>query len=168
MWRQVAYWIVIAATAGVYAAMVGWSIPAISGASRGEQVFDLRWTGYGFQEARNFIGVLTPETHAFYLDVQLLLDSVYPALFAVSVGWTLGRLVGASRLRLAVLACDFLENLFIRRMLLVGVEKLTPELVARASALTQLKAVFSLTSVALVAALFAAWAVRRWSLEAAW
>jgi hypothetical protein len=55
------FWLVVAATLGVYLVMVLWSIPRISAEAGGLPVFDLRPGGYTFEEARAFLAALSPE-----------------------------------------------------------------------------------------------------------
>ena len=77
------FWLMFAVMLGVYMTMAFWSIPKIVADAGGLLAFDLRPLGYSFDEASAFITALSDEGRVFYLNVQQMLDSAYPALFAV-------------------------------------------------------------------------------------
>jgi hypothetical protein len=163
------FWLVIGATLGVCLAMILWSIPRISAAAGGLATFDMRPGGYTLEEARAFLAALSSEGAAFYRRVQLRLDIVYPGLLALATGWAILRLAPRWRFRrwlalvpLPAMAFDWLENASIARMLAAGPERLTAELAARATALSQAKAVASTVALSLLLALCLFAAVRWW------
>ena len=166
---QRVFWAVVAATLAVYAAMLAWSIPAISQAAGGRAIFDMLPAGYSYDEARAFLAALSPEGADFYLRVQHRLDLVYPALLAIASGWAMVRLAPRWRWRLALLLVpvlgmvfDYLENRAVAVMLAAGADGLTPEMAARASMFSQLKAAFTTLSLGLLLVLIVVWAFRRW------
>jgi hypothetical protein len=115
----------------------------------------MRPGGYSYEEARAFLDAISPEGTAFYLGVQHRLDMVYPALLALSlaIGLTWAW-KGAPRailglmliLTVAGAGFDYLENLWVGRMLAAGPEQVSPDTVSAASLMSVLKA--GLTTVA--------------------
>lgn len=85
--RHAAFWLLLAATLAVYAAMVFWSLPRIATAAGGLLPFDLRPGGYSTEAALVFLDALDTEGRAFYLGPQHALDRVYPGLLALTLGW---------------------------------------------------------------------------------
>jgi hypothetical protein len=149
---RVLFWLLAAATLGIYLAMVGWTLPAITIAAGGEPPFDLRPAGYGFEEAHAFLAALGNDGIAFYRDVQHRLDLVFPGLLAATLWFALAALMPvrtvAGRLVLAavvlpVAAFDWLENAGVSAMLAAGAEGLTPKMVADASRWTVAKSLAS-------------------------
>ena len=96
MTRNGIFWLVFAAMLGNYLAMILWSIPRISAEAGGLAIFDMRPAGYSFEEAKTFLAALSPDGARFYVQVQHRLDSAYPALLAVTLGWAIIRLAPAS------------------------------------------------------------------------
>lgn len=164
------FWLVFAATLGVYLVMLLWTLPAITAAAGGLVPFDLRPTGYSFDEARAFLAALTPEGTALYRTVQQRLDIAYPALLAATLVMAILLLapagLGRWRWFLAATALpgmvfDYLENAAVARMLDGGAAALTPEHAADASRWTLLKSAFSTLAFAVLLALIVLWLVRR-------
>lgn len=161
------FWLMFVVMLGIYLVMGLWSIPKIVADAGGLLAFDLRPVGYSFDEARVFITALSDEGRAFYLNVQQMLDSAYPALFAVVMvmafshlfaGWT--RWV-AIALALAGAGFDYMENAAVAVMLRAG-DGLTETMVATASGWTVLKSgAVTLALVALIAGLMMAFMRRR-------
>lgn len=162
--RRAAFWALIAATVAVYLAMVLWTLPRITGEAGGLLPFDLRPTGYSFDDARAFLAALSPEGTSLYLGAQHSLDSAYPALLAATLFFAI--LMAAPR-RPAVLRTvmamtavpgmmfDYLENGAVARMLNLGTAGLTPEAVAGASRWTVLKSGFTSLAMLLLLVLLA-------------
>jgi hypothetical protein len=158
--RRVAFWALFAVTAVIYLVMILWSLPKISAAAGGVMPFDMRPLGYSFEEAQTFLGALTPEGSAFYLNVQHRLDTAYPALLTATLFFAIRALApgaGALQTLLALVALpgavfDYLENISVTAMLNAGRSGLTPELVARASLWTLLKSVFTTIAMLLLLA----------------
>jgi len=154
---SVGFWILFVVTLVVYGVMVLWSLPRIAGAAGGLAPFDMRPTGYGFDEAKAFLAALSPDGSVFYLGVQEKLDSVYPALLAATLFFAIAALaparLGIWRWVLALIAVpgavfDYLENAAVSAMLAAGADGLTPAIVASADRWTVLKSAF--TAVAMV------------------
>lgn len=168
--RNRLFWLMIAATLGVYATMLVWSIPKISAEANGLPVFDLRPGGYSFEEARTFLAALSAEGRQFYTNVQHRLDTAYPALLAVTLAWSILRLSpagwGVFRWLLAASAIpgmifDYRENFDVARMLGAGPDGITPAMVQAASFHSQAKATMTTVSMTILLVLFALWALRR-------
>jgi hypothetical protein len=139
------YWLWFAITLLIYFAMIFWSLPKIGAMAGGEQAFDLRPTGYSFDEARSFMSALGPEGTDFYLHRQQLLDTIYPGMLGVTL---VGALIGLDRggwgwvlsvFAIAGSVFDYLENMAVRTMLLAGGDALTDKMVEDASGWTFLK-----------------------------
>jgi len=122
------------------------------------QPFDLRPAGYSQADAAVLLDALGEAGRQYYLTWQIPLDTLYPALLALTListlrwcavrfGPTLMTRIGGP---LAILAAafDYLENLGIVFMLLAGAES-HPTLIHAASIATILKS--ALTSVAILA-----------------
>ena len=171
MRTKLLFWIIVAATFGVYVAMIFWSIPAISRQAGGLAIFDMRPGGYTFDEARVFLAALTDDGRRIYTDVQQRLDIAYPALLAVTLGWSILRLAprswGLFRYLLAATAIpgmvfDYWENADVAAMLAAGPDGITSETVAAASLHSQIKAGASTVAMTILLALLVWWAFRRW------
>ncbi len=154
------FWMMFAVMLGVYLVMVLWSLPLIAMDAGGLPAFDMRPTGYSYDEAQAFLAALSPDGRAFYLDVQQWLDTAYPALLGVTLVMAFGVLFrGVLRWAAIVFALagavfDYLENAAVAEMLRVGSEGVTPDMVATASRWTLLKSgAVTLAMLMLVAAL---------------
>lgn len=167
--RNLLFWLLVAATGAIYAAMALWSLPQIAGEAGGLMPFDLRPFGYTETEAREFMHRLSDDGRAFYLSVQRRLDLAFPALLAATLAWTAFRLpppgwravrwvlVGAA---IVGMVADYLENAAVAAMLSAAPEAVTAEQIAAASRWTLLKSLgatvaMSLGAVLLVQALVA-------------
>ncbi len=151
------YWVVVAATVTNYLIMVLWSLPQVTEMAGGDVPFDMRPSGYSFDEALAFLIAITDTGRDFYLNTQQLLDSFYPALFATTVAIALAHLLprswGWTLAVIAVLAggFDYLENSAVAAMLRVAPDALTPAMVSTASTWTLAKSVSTtIASVALL------------------
>jgi len=165
------YWVIFALTMAVYLTMVLWSLPRIAMMAGGITPFDMRPTGYSFDQAKAFLTALSPEGASFYLNVQHLLDAAYPAMLAVvlAVG-ALG--LAARRARwlgiLAGLAAslgaafDYLENGAVRMMLLSDPDAISDQLAHQASQWTVLKSACTTVAMSLVLVLIIWSLVQKW------
>src|SRR5262245_31693213 len=124
--RNWLFWVLFAATLVVYAAMLGWSLPTVSAAAGGLPPFDLRPGGYSLEEAQQFLTALSPDGAAFYLDVQHMLDMLYPPLSSLTMffalAWLLPRGLGVWRFAFAAPALviavfDHFEDAAVTAML---------------------------------------------------
>lgn len=147
--RKAAFWLLAGATIAIYLVMVLWSLPYISAQAGGAVPFDMRPTGYTFDEARAFLAALSPEGNSFYRDVQHRLDLFFPGMLAATLYCAIAALLPA-RLKswryvlplptLLVAAFDWSENAAVARLLAAGADAITPEMVAEASRWSMLKA----------------------------
>lgn len=112
----------------IYAAMLGYTIPLVLSFAPDTILFDMSPTGYNYEQAIQLLESLGPEGRHAYLTIQIPLDFVYPALFAVSytllLTWFFKRtLPQDSKLYLLTLTpvlaglSDYLENFSIIAML---------------------------------------------------
>jgi hypothetical protein len=151
------YWVLVAATVTNYLVMVLWSLPQVSEMAGGGLPFDMRPSGYTFDEARVFLTVITDAGRDFYLNTQQLLDLFYPTLFAITVAIPLAHLVprywGWTLAALAIAAgiLDHLENSAVAVMLRVEPDALTEAMVSTASNWSLAKSIS--TTISLVALL---------------
>ncbi len=137
------FWPVFVVTMGVYATMLVWSLPYISDAAGGLLPFDLRPSGYTFDEAKSFLAALPEDANSFYRHTQIAkLDTAYPALLAVTLFLAIG-LLAQNWLKMwgwlvALVAIpgavfDYMENANVRLMLFLGPDNINMEIVERAS-----------------------------------
>lgn len=149
-----AHLLIIGLAAVNYAMMLIFSIPKLLSAADGLWPFDLRIIGYSVEEATQYVTTITPEGRLFYLEVQQMLDTFFPALLAISLMLTLYRL--APKLPAMFLfpasgaLFDYYENASVAQILLTD----APEqgLVEVASLLTGLK--FASIAISLLAILW--------------
>src|SRR5262245_17246821 len=160
--------------------MVFWTLAYLRRIAGGLAPFDLRPFGYTPEEARALLYALSDIGRAYYADVQLQFDTVFPALYALSRGLLLlwvtapGRtatrplpLVARLALLLLPLATawfDYLENEGIAAMLAAGPQA-SNELIERTSFWTRAKSLVGLATelacVTLAAIAFLRWRRRR-------
>ena len=151
------YWLLFIVTLGFYLVMVIWSLPMISSQAAGLVPFDMRPGDYTSGEAREFIANLSPDGKEFYLGTQLWLDTFYPGLLAMVLGFGgLGmsrdrfRWLGYIIFTCAILGAgaDYFENASIYDMLKAGTEGLSDKMIAKSSMFTLIKSIS--TSIAMV------------------
>lgn len=168
--RALAFWILAAAAATLYLVMTFWSLPQVN---LGEKLkpFDLRYFGYTLDQAKEYVSALAPVQVAFYRDVQHTLDLFFPPLWALTLFFAIAALaprrLGAWRWALAAVALptaffDLQENFAVGRMLAVGADRLTEELVQPASQWTVLKFGLNFVVLALLLVLLVGRARRRY------
>jgi hypothetical protein len=126
--------------------------------SGGLESFDGRYGGYFMNDAWDLLEALGPEGIAFYTYVQLPLDMIFPAAYALALGLSIKLLQAAvpggqgrvkMTLRSIIFASPFLaavfdywENWLVLRMLNAGAQGVTKVLVDEASRTTTYKWVF--------------------------
>lgn len=147
-WRA-AYWVVFTATGIVYGIMLIGTLPAISDGAAGLVPFDMRPMGYSTAEAQTFLDSLTDDARTLYLGTQHLLDSVFPALFGISLFGAFFALVPHRGLRWALIlvalcavVADYVENARVARMLLYD-GAVPTEIVSAASLATVTKSILN-------------------------
>lgn len=154
------FWIVLLAMFTAWLAMNLWTAPKIEAMSGGLRLLDMRFTGYSFAEAQDFVAAIGEEGVALYLGPQLWLDMLFPPLLGAVLffcfrwlfpGWV-GLVIGT--LSLTFVLVDYLENLALLTILRAGPNFMTPEMVAMANQWTITK--WSLAVVGLLALAFGA------------
>ena len=152
------YWALVALTFAIYFVMVLWSLPVVSAAADRVTPFDMRPSGYSFDEAYAFVVAITPEGNSFYQSTQHRLDIAYPTLLALVLAIALWKLakhlpvwVRSLLIAFPVIGsiADHLENAAVSNILQAGADSLTEELVATASRWTLIKS--GMTSIAMLA-----------------
>jgi len=149
-----AHKLIIGLTALNYAMMLIYSIPDLLSAADGLWPFDARIMGYSVEDATLYVTTISNEGRLFYLEVQQMLDTFFPALLALSLMITLYRL--APKLPVLYLfpiagaLFDYYENAAVAQILLTS----APDqgLVEMASLLTGLK--FAAIALSLLAILW--------------
>lgn len=154
------FWIVLLAMFAAWLAMTLWTAPKIEAMSGGLRLLDMRFTGYSFAEAQDFVAAIGEEGVALYLGPQLWLDMIFPPLLGAVLflfyrwlfpGWA-GVVIGT--LSLTFVLVDYLENLALLSILRAGPNYMTPEMVVMANQWTITK--WSLAVVGLLALAFGA------------
>ena len=150
----------------VYFAMVGVTLAHLEFVS-GQVPFDMRPFGYGPSDARALLDALGADGREYYLGRQIPLDSLYPALLALTLSSTIcwfGRRMPNKRLVHVGVAFavgsalfDYIENLGIVAMI-HGWPNLSGSLVYAASTATIAKSVITTLAVMLVLAAGFTWA----------
>jgi hypothetical protein len=176
--------IALAVNISFWAFMVFWPLDYLRHLAGGLEPFDLRPFGYSVEEARAFLFAISEIGRDYYMNVQLQLDTIYPATYALSRGlllWWLtqpGRVADrplpvAVRITLVILplltaALDYLENDGIAAMLRAG-PQVDADIVATASFWTRTKSLVELvteiTTACLLLFVFGRWQHRRAAIE---
>lgn len=132
------FWILLVATLVAWLMMNLVTVPRIEALAGDLRLLDMRFTGYSFAEAHDFIEAMGDEGAALYLGAQFWLDMIFPPLLGAVLfivyrrlftGW-LRLIAGAGAL--AYVVVDVFENLTIAALLRTGADTLTPEMVAAA------------------------------------
>ena len=142
----------------LWAVMVFGTLAHLRRLAGGLDPFDVRPFGYSAGEARLLLDALGEAGRDFYARVQLRLDAVYPASYALSRGLLLWWLTAEGRLRAAPFALplrvlllglpavaaafDYAENIQIGRMLAAGAN-IETGVIDAASRMTLFKSVAS-------------------------
>ncbi len=172
-------WLVIAALAisvGLFLAITFVTFGRLKGYSGGMEPFDGRYHVYDTTDAGALLDALGNRGRAYYAKVQLKLDAIFPAAYAIAGalallwlaapgrvarnGFSLALKVALVALPTATAILDWSENASIAR-LLVDWPNVSAELVARTSRFTTLKSLAALISETAIIALFAAHLWRR-------
>lgn len=152
--------------ASLYLLMITVTLAHIQAIS-GQVPFDMRPFGYGPIEAATVLDSLGAEGRAYYLSRQIALDTVYPAMLALTLISTilwLGRRMANRRpihvgvsLSIGSALLDYVENLGILAMIRSWPEVSVP-LVYAASTATILKSIATTLAVVLVILVGVNWA----------
>ena len=160
----------------LWGVMMFWTLAYLRRTAGGLEPFDLRPFGYTPEEARALLYALSGVGRTYYADMQLQLDTAYPALYALSRGLLLlwvtvpGRtatrpLPLLARLALLILPLvtawfDYFENEGIAAMLAAD-QQASDDLIERTSFWTRAKSLAALAT-ELVCVMLAAIAFVRW------
>jgi hypothetical protein len=177
VWFRSTLYLVTALMVAVWLIMLGVTMPHLEALTGGLKVFDMRPTGYSFEEAKAILEGLGEAGRLYYANVQQGLDCVFPALIFLMVsGWQLllARKFAMRGLRLPVwlvvlllainlagAIADYTENSAVRAMLLVAPETITEGQVAVANAATIAKSLFNTLSYLLLLAMAGYYFFRR-------
>lgn len=154
------YWLLAIITIGIYLVMVVWTLPEIASFAGGQIPFDMRPTGYTYEDASDFLQALSIKGRDLYINTQHWLDFLYPGLLAILLTITFVKLASPAWAALLSLFAiggglfDYLENFGVANMLKLhsqSPELVTPELVAKVSNWTVFKS--ASTTVAFIALL---------------
>lgn len=150
----------------VYVAMVGVTLAHLESVSA-QVPFDMRPFGYGPSDATTLLDALGADGRAYYLSRQIPLDTLYPALLALTLScaicWFGRRMPNRRLVHLGVAFAvssalfDYIENLGIVAMIF-GWPDVSGSLVYAASTATIAKSVMTTLAVVLVLATAFIWA----------
>ena len=166
----------------LWGVMVFWTLAYLRRTAGGLEPFDLRPFGYTPEEARKLLHALSSIGRKYYADVQLQLDTAFPAVYALSRGLLLFWVTAPGRtaarplplparlvlliLPLATAWFDYFENGGIAAMLAAD-QRASDELIERTSFWTRVKSLAALATefvcVMLAAIAFVRWRHRRQS-----
>jgi len=162
-----AYWLLLGATVSVFLAMVVWTLPTIRAEADGLRAFDLRFTGYTFDEAFDFLTALSADGRTLYGGWQSTLDAIFPPLLFATIAIAIWHLSADIRpitrymiitVAAIAMAADSFENAYIRDMLIAGADGIDVDIVATASLATVVKSAATLVSLSALVVL----GVRHW------
>jgi hypothetical protein len=167
--------VLLAASGLLWAIMFFGPLAELSRMAAGARPFDVRPAGYSLAEAQAFLTAIGGGGRRYYANPELLLDTLYPPLYAVSRGLALWWLTMPGRLRqrplapgfrralvavpVAMASLDLIENGCIAIMLWTW-PQLSPHLVEASSAATRAKIVLGGLTEILMAILAVLWLTR--------
>lgn len=167
----------LAVSAMLWAVLFFGTLSHLRALAGGAAPFDVRPFGYSHEEARAFLNAIGDAGRAYYLNPELVLDTFYPPLYAISRALALWWLTMPGRLREAPVPLsarralvaipvvtagfDGLENASIARMVCTWPD-LPRDLVSLASLATRLKLVLGAVTEIAVVVLAVAALVRLW------
>lgn len=79
------FWAIPAATLAAWLSMNLWTVPGIEETAGGLRLLDMRFTGYSYEEAQEFVSALGDEGTALYPGAQYWLDMVFPPLLGAVI-----------------------------------------------------------------------------------
>lgn len=112
----------------IYFSMLLYTIPMVKQYASGMELFDLSPTGYSYEYSMKLLEILGDKGRDTYLYIQLPLDLIYPALFAISscllLAWVFskGKVSAPAMYYLCMIPMfagllDYLENIHIFLMI---------------------------------------------------
>ena len=138
-------------------------IPIIEETTEGLRCFDMNSMGYTFDQAKQFLSLLSERGRDVYLHIQLPLDFFYPvaytAFFMLAITALRGKPTPLLALPAALAASDYIENICSIKML--RAMDVTPALAGFASAVTVVKSALMTATFILLAVLLIVWLVKR-------
>lgn len=163
------FWAILAATLAAWLSMNLWTVPRIEETAGGLRLLDMRFTGYTYEDAQEFVAAIGDEGTALYLGAQYWLDMVFPPFLGSVIflffRWLFpgfpGLIIGI--VSLTYVAADILENLAVAAILHAGMDGLTPEMAATANQWTTIKWGLALVGLAMLVIGVALRLRRRWS-----
>ncbi|SHH93755.1 hypothetical protein [Marivita hallyeonensis] len=150
------FWIILAATLAAWLAMNLWTAPRIEETAGGLRLLDMRFTGYSYEEVREFLSALDDEGAALHLGAQFWLDMVFPPLLGAVIFFVFRWLFPGlpvlviGIVSLSYVVADVLENLAVAKILRAGVDGLTPQMAATANQWTTVKWGLALVGLAML------------------
>jgi hypothetical protein len=167
--------VLLAASGLLWAVMFFGPLAHLTRLADGMTPFDIRLNGYSYAEARAFLEAIGVQGRRFYASPELILDTLYPPLYAVSRGLALWWLTMPGRVREAPLpmkirgaliaapilmaSLDVIENGCIAVMLWTWPD-LSKAVVEVSGLATQVKVVAGVLTETLMAGLAAVWLAR--------
>jgi hypothetical protein len=148
----------------------------------GQTAFDIRPKGYSYPEARAFLEAIGEQGRRYYAIPELVIDTFYPPLYAVSRGLALWWLTMPGRVREAPLPLNVRYALIAVPIFMAGVDlfengciavmlwtwpDLAHGLVEASSLATRVKILAGVLTEALMGALAIMWPMRRATLRRA-
>ncbi|MEP2532014.1 hypothetical protein [Shimia sp.] len=127
--------------------------------------FDLRFFGYTYFEATAYLAALPEASARFYTGPMRVIDTVFPALLGLWLGWALWgatrKIHAWSRVILMIVPASFIlmdlaENALVGEMVDLGPTRIDDKLVALASSYTISKYVVLVVAFALLAVMIGA------------
>jgi hypothetical protein len=159
----------------LWAVMFFGTLAYLSRLAGGLKPFDIRPTGYSYEEAWAFINAIGEQGRAYYLNPELIIDTVYPPLYAISRAFALWWLTMPGRVRRALLplglryafigipvamaSLDIIENSCIARMLWTWPD-LSSGVVSISSVATETKIALGALTETLMGSLALIWLLR--------
>jgi hypothetical protein len=167
--------VLLVASGLMWAVMFFGPLAHLSRLASGLTPFDIRSRGYSYAEARAFIEAVGEQGRAYYASPELVIDTFYPPLYAVSRGLALWWLTMPGRVRQAplplkvryvlvavpilVASLDLVENSCIAVMLWTWPD-LSHGLVEVSSLATQVKIIAGVLTEVLMGVLAVIWLMR--------
>lgn len=102
-------------TAAICLVMNFYLIPMIESSTQGLRIFDMNFAGCSFEQAKQFLSLLSAEGRDIYLNKQLMLDWFYPIVYLVFFSAALIRIVPNGKklviFPVALMISDYCENI---------------------------------------------------------
>jgi len=141
-------------TLAVYAYLAMYLGTQLIAMADGQLPFDLRVFGYSLGEARGYLRALSPEGFVLAQGEIFWADTLFPALFGLTLAWWMRPFSGVFGMvcvlsAMTYVALDWAENAVVQSLLFAGPDWVRPVDVFRASTLTTAKFAAALLAVVL-------------------